>query len=223
MKFNVQIGSAESIDEIENYWSNEDYKNLLPLFDFPDAETIKVENLKEMLFMAISDFEPNEAAKIVLTYRLSDRLNEGQIDQISNDMLLDKICEEYPEIDLHFALFNINQLLFKAYNGKFPNATATKVKFKIESLENFDGDFTKEVVLKALSRGLSDSNIIKRLFSDQMSTNTRFEEAEDIIWKLEQDEGSNFSLVTSEYWLNKNEIIASEFEGESFLAEIQEE
>ncbi len=223
MKFNVQISSAESIDEIENYWSNEDYKNLLPLFDFPDAETIKVENLKEMLFMAISDFEPNEAAKIVLTYRLSDSLNEGQIDQISNDMLLDKICEEYPEIDLHFALFNINQLLFKAYNGKFPNATATKVKFKIESLENFDGDFTKEVVLKALSRGLSDSNIIKRLFSDQMSTNTRFEEAEDIIWKLEQDEGSNFSLVTSEYWLNKNEIIASEFEGESFLAEIQEE
>ena len=223
MKFNVQISSAESIDEIENYWSNEDYKNLLPLFDFPDAETIKVENLKEMLFMAISDFEPNEAAKIVLTYRLADSLNEGQIDQISNDMLLDKICEEYPEIDLHFALFNINQLLFKAYNGKFPNATATKVKFKIESLENFDGDFTKEVVLKALSRGLSDSNIIKRLFSDQMSTNTRFEEAEDIIWKLEQNEGSNFSLVTSEYWLNKNEIIASEFEGESFLAEIQEE
>ena len=223
MKFNVQIGSAESIDEIENYWSNEDYKNLLPLFDFPDAETIKVENLKEMLFMAISDFEPNEAAKIVLTYRLADSLNEGQIDQISNDMLLDKICEEYPEIDLHFALFNINQLLFKAYNGKFPNATATKVKFKIESLENFDGDFTKEVVLKALSRGLSDSNIIKRLFSDQMSTNTRFEEAEDIIWKLEQNEGGNFSLVTSEYWLNKNEIIASEFEGESFLAEIQEE
>ena len=223
MKFNVQISSAESIDEIENYWSNEDYKNLLPLFDFPDAETIKVENLKEMLFMAISDFEPNEAAKIVLTYRLSDSLNEGQIDQISNDMLLDKICEEYPEIDLHFALFNINQLLFKAYNGKFPNATATKVKFKIESLENFDGDFTKEVVLKALSRGLSDSNIIKRLFSDQMSTNTRFEEAEDIIWKLEQNEGGNFSLVTSEYWLNKNEIIASEFEGESFLAEIQEE
>jgi len=223
MKFNVEISSAESIDEIENYWSNDDYKNLLPFFDFPDAETIKIENLKEMLFMAISDFEPNDAAKIVLTYRLSDRLNEGQIDQISNDMLLDKICEEYPEIDLHFALFNINQLLFKAYNGKFPNASATKVKFKIESLKNFEGEFTKEVILKALSRGLSDSNIIKRLFSDQMSTDTRFEEAEDIIWKLEQEESSNFSLVTSEYWLNKNEIIASEFEGESLLAEIQEE
>ena len=223
MKFNVEISSAERIDEIENYWSNDDYKNLLPLFDFPDAETIKVENLKEMLFMAISDFEPNEAAKIVLTYRLSDRLNEGQIDQISNDMLLDKICEEYPEIDLHFALFNINQLLFKAYNGKFPNASATKVKFKIESLENFEEEFTKEVILKALSRGLSDSNIIKRLFSDQMSTDTRFEEAEDIIWKLEQEADSNFSLITSEYWLNKNEIIISEFEGESLLEEIQEE
>lgn len=223
MKFNIKINSAETIDEIENYWSNEDYKNLLPLFDFPDADTIKVENLKEMLFMAISDFEPNEAAKIVLTYRLSDSLNEGQIDQISNDMLLDKICEEYPEIDLHFPLFNINQLLFKAYNGKFPNASATKVQFTIEALEKFEGEFTKEIILKALSNGLSDSNIIKRLFTEQMSTDLRFAEAEDIIWKLEQEEGSNFLLITSEYWLKKNEIIASEFEGECLLAEIQEE
>ncbi|MEC5158479.1 hypothetical protein [Chryseobacterium sp. MP_3.2] len=223
MKFNVKITSASTLEEIENYWKNEDYIKLLGLFDFPDANTIKVENLREMLFMAISDFEPNEAAKILLTYQLSENLNEGQIDQISNDMLLDRICEEYPEIDLHFALFNINQLLFKAFNGKFPNASATKVEFTIEALEKFEGEFTKEVILKALSRGLSDSNIIKRLFADQMSTDLRFEEAEDIIWKLVEEEGSNFSLITSEYWLNKNEIIASEFEGESLLAEIQEE
>jgi hypothetical protein len=48
--------------------------------------------------MAITDFEPNEAA-IVLDYKLSDSLNEGQIQQISNDMLIDKISEEYPEND----------------------------------------------------------------------------------------------------------------------------
>jgi hypothetical protein len=46
--------------------------------------------------MAITDFEPNEAA-IVLDYKLSDSLNEGQIQQISNDMLIDKISEEYPD------------------------------------------------------------------------------------------------------------------------------
>lgn len=223
MKFNVKINSAVTIEEIENYWQNEDYKNLLGLFDFPDANTIKPANLKEMLFMAISDFEPNEAAKILLTYKLSERLNEGQIDQMSNDMLLDKICEEYPEIGLHFDLFNINQLLFKAYNGKFPNAKATMVKFSSEDTDKLEGELTKEIILKSLNRGLSDSNIIKRLFSEQMSTNLRFDEAEDIIWTLDKEEGNNFTFITSEYWINKDEIIASEFEGEFLLADTSAE
>lgn len=135
MKFKITLNKTTTVEEIENYWSNQDYVNLLELFSFPDANTIKPENLREMLFMAIGDFEPNEAAEIVLTYKLSESLNEGQIAQISNDMLLDKVCEEYPEIDLHYDLFSINQLLFKAYNGKFPNAKATVVDFSINSFD----------------------------------------------------------------------------------------
>ncbi|MGV8915836.1 MAG: hypothetical protein ACOH1X_10365 [Kaistella sp.] len=138
-------------------------------------------------------------------------------------MLLDKVCEEYPEIDLHFDLFNINQLLFKAYNGKFPNAKATIVKFSVGTPDKFEGELTKEMVLKAFSRGLSDSNIINRLFSEQMSTDMRFEEAKDILWKLDEEEGNDFSFITSEYWMNKDEIIASEFEGKFLLAESEEE
>jgi hypothetical protein len=71
------------------------------------------ENLSELLSMAITDFEPNEAAAIVLDYKLSDSLNEGQIQQISNDMLIDKISEEYPEIAMQAPLYHINQLLLK--------------------------------------------------------------------------------------------------------------
>jgi hypothetical protein len=58
--------------------------------------------------MAITDFEPNEAAAIVLDYKLSDSLNEGQIQQISNDMLIDKISEEYPEICRLLYIISIN-------------------------------------------------------------------------------------------------------------------
>ena len=218
MKFSIKLNSAETVEEIDNYWSNQDYINLLELYNFPDAKTIKPENLREMLFMAISDFEPNEAAEILLTYKLAERLNEGQIAQISNDMILDKICEEYPEIDLHFDLFNINQLLFKAYNGKFPNAKATVVDFSIISADGFEDEITKEIVLKSLNNGISDSNLIKRLFTEKMSTDEEFEEAKDIIWKLTKNDDSNFTLITSEYWLNKNELVASEFEGECLLA-----
>jgi len=223
MKFKITLNKTTTVEEIENYWSNQDYVNLLELFSFPDANTIKPENLREMLFMAIGDFEPNEAAEIVLTYKLSESLNEGQIAQISNDMLLDKVCEEYPEIDLHYYLFSINQLLFKAYNGKFPNAKATVVDFSINSLDGFDDEITKEIVLKSFNNGISDRNVIKRLFSDQMTTDESFEQAEEILWELNKKDATNFTFVTSEYWLDKEELIASEFEGECLLSDDDDE
>lgn len=214
MKYQVTIKSAFSTDEIEDYWTNEDYVQLLEKFDYPDASDADAASLKELLFMAISDFEPKDAAVIVLTYKLSEQLNEGQIQQISNDMFFDKVCEEYPEIGLHSKLFHVNQLLFKAYNGTFPNAKATIVKCSFNPLEDETvKELTKEEVLKLLSNGLSESTLIKRLFDQAMSQNAPFPEAEDILWDLTTTDNVNFTIVTSEYWLNRDDIIASEFEG----------
>jgi len=214
MNYQIRIQRANTVDHIEEYWKNEDYVNLLEKFDYPDGATALVKNLPELLAMAISDFEPNEAAAIVLAYKLSDDLNEGQIQQISNDMLLDKVCEEYPEIGLHAALFHINQLLYSAYNGKFPNAKATIIEFSITLLEGKnDKELTKENVLKLLNNGLSDSNLIKRLFDQAMLENASFPEAEDVVWYLTTSDKTNYILTTSEYWLSKDDIIASEFEG----------
>ncbi|MFV8373483.1 hypothetical protein [Flavobacterium sp. LB2P74] len=214
MNYQITINSANTVDEIEAYWTNEDYIKLLEKFDYPDASDADTSSLRELLFMAISDFEPKEAAVIVLEYKLSEDLNEGQIQQISNDMFLDKVCEEYPEIGLHATLFHINQLLFKAYNGKFPNAKATIVTVTIASSEPENSiDLTKEHVLKLLSKGLSDSNLIKRLFDHAMNENAPFPEAEDVLWDLTTTDNLTYTITTSEYWLNKEDIIASEFEG----------
>ena len=91
MNYKVILNNIQTIDEIENSWSNNDYRQLLAQFDYPDADTLKDSELKEYLFMAISDFEPNESAAILLSYKLSDHLNEGQIDSLSHEMLLDKV------------------------------------------------------------------------------------------------------------------------------------
>src|SRR3970282_2757630 len=157
MNNQITIKSANTVDQIEGYWTNEDYIKLLEKFDYPDASDADAASLRELLFMAISDFEPKDAAVIVLEYKLSEQLNEGQIQQISNDMFLDKVCEEYPEIGLHSKLFHVNQLLFKAYNGEFPNAKATIVKCSFAPLDEEEvRELTKEDVLKLLSKGLSD-------------------------------------------------------------------
>ena len=214
MEFKITINKVSTVNEITSYWNNQDYKKLLEMFEFPEVETIQPENLKEMLFMAITDFEPNTAANKLLTYKLSDQLGAGQIDQISNDMLVDKMCEECPEIELHYTLFNINQLLFKAYNGKFPNAKATMVDFTITAKGVFENQITKDIVLKSFSNGISDTCVIKRLFEDQLISEIPFEQAESILWELNKTGDKQFTLITSEYWLNKEDMLAAEFTGE---------
>lgn len=220
MKYIITIEEVQTVDEIKEFWTNEDYVQLLEKFDYPDADDTGRESLRELLFMAIADFEPSEAAGIVLQYKLGEKLTEGQIDQISNDMLLDKVCEEYPEMELQAPLFHINQLLFKAYNGKFPSSSATIIKCLINSQDEPEKNLNKEMILRILNDGLSERNIVKRLFEEQMKGNLEFPEAEHIIWDLQNPEKDKYRITTSGNLIKKEEIISSEWEEELTVSEI---
>ena len=54
-----------------------------------------------------------------------------------------------------------------------------------------------------------------------MTKNVPFPTAEAIVWELNTEDNVNFSLVTSENWINNDDVTASEFE--SVLEEIEEE
>ncbi|WP_245760447.1 hypothetical protein [Salegentibacter flavus] len=219
MKYKIEVEDVRTVDEITEYWTNDDYIQLLGKFDYPDAEDTGTESLRELLFMAISDFEPSEAAKVVLAYKLGEHLSEGQIDQISNDMLDDTVCEEYPEMELQAALFHVNQLLFKAYNGKFPSSSATIIQCFISPLEeNNETVLTKEMVLKLFNDGLSDRNIVKRLFEEQLKGNADFPEAENIIWDLQNPEKNKYRITTSGNLIKKEEVISTVWESEIELS-----
>lgn len=221
MNYQVVIKNIDTVNEVEGYWSDADFVTLLQKFNYPDGATAEKSSLPELLEMAISDYEPNEAAQIVLEYKLGNELSAGQIEQISNNMLIDKVCEEYPEIHMQGRLFHVNQLLFKAYNGKFPNAKASVVHFSMTPTNGEAQKLTAENILKLLNTGLSDRNLIKRLFEDQISQNIPFPEAESIIWELTTEDDVNYNLVTSENWINKDDVIESEFE--SILEEVEDE
>ncbi|WP_405198459.1 hypothetical protein [Christiangramia sp. LLG6405-1] len=215
MKYRIEIEDVQTVDEIREYWTNENYVRMLEMFNYPNADDSEDENLRELLFMAITDFEPSEAAKLVLEYKLGEHLSEGQIDQISNDMLVDTVCEEYPEIELQSTLFHINQLLFKAYNGKFPSSSATIIECSIESLNNdSETSLTEEMVLRLLNNGLSERNIVRRLFEDQLKGEKEFPEAEHIIWELKNIDGNEYKITISGNLIKKDEIISSEWKGE---------
>ena len=219
MNYHIIINSVKTVEEFKEAWNNADYIELLERFGFPDGKSSKPEELKELLFMAISDFEGPEAAAILLDYKLSEHLNEGQIDQMSHDMLLDKISEEYRDISLHHELFNINQLLHKAYNGTFPNAKATVIEFEISP----NKEVTKEVVLKILEKTLANNNVIKRLYSEQLAGNEAFLEAEDVVWELKSTGDNSYVMTTSEYWISRDEFKDAEFDAEIVIFEEEED
>ena len=213
MKYAIKIHKISTVNALPDAWSLNDYKELLIRFDFADTESSDILELQELLFMAIAEFETNEAAAILLDYRLSAFLSEGQINQLSNEMLSDRISEEYPEIGLHKDLFLVNQLLYAAYNGKFLNTEASIISFDIVALKNADTKITKEIVLKCFSQNLDSHNIILRLFGDQINAIEAFKEANDIIWDLQKDTNS-YTMITSDYWMGKNEFLLGAFEAD---------
>jgi hypothetical protein len=213
MKYAIKIHKIATVNTLPDYWTIDDYKKLLDKFGFADAESTDLKELQELLFMAIADYETNEAAAIVLDYKLSTHLNEGQIDQLSHEMLLDRISEEYPEIGLHKDLFSINQLLYKAYNGKFLNTEATIVDFEITPISNADKTITKEIILKCFAQNLTKSNIANRLFGNQILAKEEFKEANDVIWELYKND-KQYKITTSDYWMGKNEFLSDDFEAD---------
>lgn len=175
--------------------------------------------------MAIADFEPTDAAAIVLDYKLSDVLNEGQIVNLSHEMMREKVSENYSDIYIHKLLFNVNQLLYKAYNGKFPNCKANVVEFEMRDEKDEASEITKELVLKALGTSLSESNLIIRLFKKPLDGNASFPEAEGIIWDLQNKGNFQYSMTTSAKWLSKDDFENLEYEcmAEPFTDNSEEE
>ena len=211
MNFTIRLKKIRTIEKIEGYWKREDYIKLLDLFDYTDAASLSDSELFDMLLMAICDFEPEDAAEIILTYKLSSVLKAGQIKNLSQEMLEDKVAEEYPNITLHYPLFSINQLLYEAYNGKFPKTLASVVDIELY----FSGkvDVTKEIVLRTISDLLTEKSLLKRLFDEQLDSEIEIKDAESIIWELKPIGENNYQLVSSDYWLNKEDFEKDEYSG----------
>lgn len=211
MNYKLKITDVKSISEIPDYWTNDDYVNLLEEFNFPDAKNSAPSELRDLLEMAITDGEPHEAAEIFLKYKFKNQLSSGQIGNLSHEMADDNQAEENADLSLHYSLFNINQFLRKSYNGIFPNAKATKIDIELIFKGAENTLVTKELALKSISKGLSDKSPLLRLFEDQLNGKEPFGDAEKIIWELHNNGENRYTIVTSDYWINEEDINELEF------------
>lgn len=206
MNVHLKIKGFETLDSIPDSWSLEDYRALLERCEVDDTKQLSLVEAEEMLFMALTDMDADEAARIILEYKFSDQLRAGQIEQMSHEMLEDCLPEEHADISLHHCLFNIYELLNRAFDNKFPEAKATRIKFQLKIDAGPSITPSKETLLRALALCFTDGQIITRLYGDQLLGKVAFPEAESILWQVESHGDSEYSIVTSRYWIEREDF-----------------
>ncbi len=224
--FKVERLKFVSIQELPNAWNNQNYLDLLDVMDFGDTSKLASEELKAYCLMSLAENAPEEAAKIVLSYVFKNKLSKGQIDNLSNEILDEKMWEEYADMSMHEDFFNVTQLLYQAYNGTFPNPEAVmfQVKVTANSKDSFVvfNDLPEAALIRLLVRGLSETTLIYRLFEEQVE-GLEFKDAKDIIWQLTIDKNGDkelvFNVISSSYWFHDFKY-ANTFEGTSHADKI---
>ncbi|WP_432411721.1 hypothetical protein [Rasiella sp. SM2506] len=207
--YTVEILDFDTIDILPNAWNDQNYIDLLNALDFGDISALKPSELKEMTMMALADNELNEAAKVLLDYIFEERLNEGQKDNLTYEMQDEKMWEEYAEISMHEEFFNIGQLLYQSYNGKFPHPDAAQFQLKISAKKKTDLEIfnteTETNLMRLMTQGMPPNTLINRLYKEELQGED-FEEAENIIWQLKEvatEENSiTFDVISSMYWFH---------------------
>ncbi len=207
-KFTVERLTFATLTELPNSWQNKDYKALLEKMNYDNPDGISEAELKEMCLMSFTDLEPREAAEIALGYLFPEELNAGQIENLSHQMLTEKLWEENPELPLHKGFYQATQLLHDAYNGTFPATKAVEFQVKVTA-ENPDdltvfAEAPAAPLVRLLAPGLPDNALINRLFSTQVAGDA-FPEAQAMLWQLTPGEKTanslTFDVVSSAYWL----------------------
>jgi len=208
--FTVERLSFQHLSELPDAWQNADYLALLNQLNYDSPEAIAPAELKEMTQMALTDLEPAESAEAVLSYLFAEELTKGQIDQLAHQMQTEKLWEENPNFALHKGFFKGTQLLYDAYNGKFPHPQAVEFKVKITAadpaaLTALDQE-PAAALLRLLAPGLSDRALLHRLFGDQLAGG-EFPEANSILWQFTPSEKTEtsvvYDLISSDYWLEE--------------------
>lgn len=221
-KYKVEISNFKNLHELPDYWNASKYKELLNQMEYGDSSDLDDKEAKEMCLISLSDYEPEEAAKLVLAFVFEEELNSGQIDNLSNEMLTEKLWEEYADIKFHERFFNCHQILFDAYNGKFPNTEAiffnmTIIPLESSQLKLFIGDNLEPQIVRLLASGMPQNAVINRLYKDEIKSET-FPEADHILWQYKRVEDTpeliKFSIISSNYWF-KDLKYSAEYEGES--------
>ncbi|WP_297766107.1 hypothetical protein [uncultured Muriicola sp.] len=223
-KYSVKLIELKEVHEIPLVWTEEEFRRLLHFVEYEDVQGIPNEELKDMACLALTDFEVEEAAVKVLEFRIGDRLNKGQRQNLAIELQEEKIWEEYADLSLHEELFHVSCMLFWAFPKNFREPDIARLKLTLSSLTQESrknvAEPTAGFLTRVLNDGMDEHTLINRLFDESLLANS-FPEAEHIIWQFEAHgtkENSNentITIYTSWNWVEDLKGI-SEWESAAF-------
>lgn len=201
----VEYWKRQPIKQLPNGWSNEDYQALLDLLEVSD---VAAEERRDYVLLALSDLERPEAAKVVLTYLLSDTLTEGQIQNAAHELEDEKLWEEYADIALQKYFFQAVELLYEAFNGGFPQPKAHRISAVLKPISPTSAEdinnLSPAAILRLFAEGFDEQSLMARLFEDQLKGEA-FPDADGIIWhkaiQMISPDTFELTIISSEYWL----------------------
>lgn len=211
-KYNVDLLELKEIHDMPEAWTFDDFFGLLGYIEYDDAASVPQNELKEMVCLALSDFEIEDAAVKILEFRLGEKLNKGQRQNLAEELKEDRLWEEYSDITLHEELFNVACMLYWTFPKDFSTPDMVKLKVRIVSLNKESTNNlihpTPSFLARILNDGMDNNNIMYRLFGANIKSNS-FPESEHIIWKFEEsgfseeDNSNTFIMYTSWNWVRK--------------------
>lgn len=207
-KFTIDIVKTDSVKDVPGSWTSECYKQILEACEFDELEEVAEYELPDYAIIALLDYEPKEAATIVLKVKLGDKLKIGQIQNMAHEMQEENLWEEYSDLSLHEQLYHCSVLLYQIFPKSFPEPKAVKCILEIQSDDVHGKELLNRLdetlLVRLLGGGMDDHSILKRLFTEQLDK-VPFSEAEHIVWQFETLPMVNGAVrvivYSSLYWL----------------------
>ena len=225
--FHVKVVELKKVFDMPGSWGEDDYRNLLNQLEIEDVDEMSGEDLLEILFMGLQDLELEQAADLVLAYKLPGKITPGSRRNIIEDLLEGQHpWEEAADIGIHANIFAATVLLNKAFPRTYGKPDMMKLTLQIEALK----PEAKKLLLlspkaafvtRLLADGMDERSILERLFDEQLASHS-FPEAESIVWFAEYEESpapdgdaTLLTVYSSEHWLEDMESI-TEFESSAY-------
>lgn len=225
--FDVCVLNVKEIHDMPGSWCENDYRRLLTNLEMDDVGDVPANDLLDMTLMALQDLEPEDAAEVVLAYKLSDSISKGARQNIVHDLRDDqRPWEEAADIKSHSRIFAATVLLQKAFPSAFPKPDMMRVILNVtatstEAEELLDNPPQAAFITRMLADALSENCILERLFDEQLKAQS-FPEAEGIIWHAEFGERlagektcADLTIYSSVHWLNGMDSI-SDFQSNAY-------